>query len=69
MNILNLRKKNCIPNLIGKNFRKVVESLYIFLTIPDEVEKYVQMMKSSSSDNCLRHFNIKILNLFYLELH
>ena len=36
-----------------QNIRKDAELLYIFLTIPDEVEKYVQMMQSNSSDNCL----------------
>ena len=27
-----------------QNFRKVAETLYIFLTTPDEVEKYVEMV-------------------------
>ena len=27
-----------------QNLRKVVETLYIFLTTPDEVEKYVEMV-------------------------
>ena len=35
-----------------QNLRKVVESLYIFLIRPDEVEKYVEMIQSSSSENC-----------------
>ena len=30
--------------------RKFARSLYIFLIIPDEVEKYVE---SNSSDNCI----------------
>ena len=38
---------------------------YIFLTTPDEVEKYVQ---SNSSDNCVHHYNVEILNLFDPEL-
>ena len=33
-----------------QNLRKIAEALYIFLTIPVEVEKYVEMMQSSSSD-------------------
>ena len=38
--------------LTGKqNFRKGAESLYIFLTTNDEVEKYVEIMESNSSDN------------------
>ena len=51
-----------------QNLRKVAESTKIFLTIPDEVEKYLEMMQSSSSDNCKCHFNVKILNLFDPEL-
>ena len=39
--------------------------LYIFLTTPDEVEKYVQ---SNSSDNCVHHYNVEILNLVDPEL-
>ena len=45
--------------------RKVAKSLYIFLTTPDEVGKYVQ---SNSSDNFVHHDNVEILNLFNLEL-
>ena len=48
-----------------QNLRKVAKSLYIFLTTPDEVEKYVQ---SNSSDNCVHHYNVEILNLFDPEL-
>ena len=44
-----------------QSLRKVAKSLYIFLTTLDEVEKYVQ---SSSSDNCVHHYNVEILNLF-----
>ena len=33
-----------------QNPRKIVKSLYIFLKIPDEIEKYAKMMLSSSSD-------------------
>ena len=46
-----------------QNLRKVAELIDIFLTTPDEVEKYVEMMKSNFSDNCICHYNIKILNL------
>ena len=48
-----------------RNFRKVAKSLYTFLTIPDEVEKYVQ---SNLSDNCIHCYNVEILNLFDPEL-
>ena len=49
----------------NKNFRKIAKSLYIFLTTPDEVEKYVQL---SSSDNCVHQYNVEIFNRFYPEL-
>ena len=39
--------------------------LYIFLATPDKVEKYVQ---SNSSDICVHHYNVEILNFFYPEL-
>ena len=41
-----------------QNLRKVAELL--FLTTSDEVQKYVAMMHSSSFDNCICHYNIKI---------
>ena len=44
-----------------ENLRKVAKLLYIFLSTPDEVEP-------SSSDNCLRHYNVEVLNLFDPEL-
>ena len=34
-----------------QNFIKGAESLYIFLTPNDEVEKHVEIMESNSSDN------------------
>ena len=48
-----------------KNIRKVAKLLYIFLTTPDRVERYVQ---SNTSDNCVHCYNVEILNLFYPEL-
>ena len=51
-----------------QNLRKVDESFYTFLITPDEVEKHAEMLQSSYSDNCICHFNIKILNLFDPEL-
>ena len=47
-----------------KNLRKVSKLLYVFLTTPDEVEKY---MKSNYFDNCVHHYDIEILNLFNPE--
>ena len=47
-----------------KNLRKVSKLLYVFLTTPDEVGKY---MKSNYFDNCVHHYDIEILNLFNPE--
>ena len=47
-----------------QNLRKVTKLLYIFLTTPYEVEKHVQ---SNSSDNCVHHYNVEILNIFDSE--
>ena len=48
-----------------QNPRKVPKSLYIFLTTPDEVEKYMQ---SNSSDNFIHRYNVEIMNIFDPEL-
>ena len=62
-------RETLYTKLIEKqNLRKVVALLYIFPKTPDEVEKHLQVMQSSSSNNCLCRFNIKILNLFDPEL-
>ena len=47
--------KSAEENLYSKlneeqTFRKIAELLYIFLTTLDELEKYVEMMLSNSSD-------------------
>ena len=34
---------------------------YIFLTTPDQIEKHVQ---SNSSNNCVHHYYVEILNIF-----
>ena len=44
-----------------QNLRKATKSLYIFLTTPDKIEKYVQ---SNSYDNWIHHYNVEISNLF-----
>ena len=41
------------------NLRKVAKSLYIFLIIPDEVEKYVL---SNYFNNCIYHYNVETLS-------
>ena len=51
-----------------QNLRKVATSLYIFLTRPDEVERYVEIMQPNSSDNCIHHYNVVILSIFDPEL-
>ena len=43
-----------------QNLGRVARSLYIFLTTPDEVEKYVE---SNSSDNCIRRYDVEIFNI------
>ena len=48
-----------------QNLRKVAMLLYIFLTTPDEVEKYVL---SNSSDIFIHDYNVEIWNLFDPEL-
>ena len=48
-----------------QNLRKVAKSYYFFLTIPDEIEKYMQPI---SSDNYILNYNVEIFNLFDPEL-
>ena len=51
-----------------RNLRKVAKLLYIFLTTPDEVEKYVENMHSNSSDNCIHRYNVETLSISDPEL-
>ena len=51
-----------------QNFTKIDKSLYLFLTIPDEVEKFVEIIQSNSSHNCVHRYNVEILNIFDPEL-
>ena len=51
-----------------QNHRKVADSFYIFLTTPDEVEKYVEIMQLNSSDKYVHCYDIEILNVFDPEL-
>ena len=51
-----------------QNLRETAEWLYIFFTTPDEEQKYVEIMQSNSSDNCVHCYNIEVLNLFHPEL-
>ena len=45
--------------------KKAVKLIYVFLTSPDEVEKYAHII---FSDNCIFHYNVQILNTFDPEL-
>ena len=65
INILNLQKKLCSKLNEEQNLRKVAKLLYIFLTISDEAEKYVQ---SNSPDDSIHHYNVEIFNIFDPEL-
>ena len=47
-----------------QNLRKIAEWLYIFLTTPDEVEKYAKILQSSSSDKYVYSYNIGIFESF-----
>ena len=47
-----------------QNLINVVTLLYTFQTTPQEVEKYVEIIQSDSSDNCIDRYNVEILNLF-----
>ena len=61
-----------------KNLKKVPESFYTFFTTPHEVRKNVELIEktseakvmnqSSSSDDCVHRYNIKIVHLFVPEL-
>ena len=62
MNILNVELNQ------EQILRKVAESLYNFLTTPDEVEKYAKMIQLNFSTNCVHRYNIEIFNLFDPEL-
>ena len=62
------REKLCSKLSEEQNLRKVIESLYIFVVTPNEIEKYVEIMESNSSDNCVHHYNVEIWNLFDPEL-
>ena len=48
-------------NFSEQNLGKFAKSLYFFLTTPDEVQL-------NSSENYIRHYNVKISNLFDPEL-
>ena len=52
----------------GQNLRKVANSLHIYLTTSDEVEKYAKIMHSNFCDNCVHCCNTEILNLSNPEL-
>ena len=51
-----------------QNRKTVAEFLYIFLTTPVGLGKYIEVMQSSYSDKCIHSYNVEILNLFDQEL-
>ena len=51
-----------------QNLRKIDESLYLFLRTSDEVEKYVEIIQSHSSDNYIHCYTVEIFNIFDPEL-
>ena len=51
-----------------QNISKAAKSFHVFLKTPVEIQKYVEMTQSNSSDNCIHHYNVKILYLFDPEL-
>ena len=57
------REKLYSKQIEEQNFKKVAESLYIFLTTADEEERYGKIMQSNSSDKYLHCYKIEILNL------
>ena len=59
--LTNEEVKNFVAKNVNETIRKVAKSLYIFLTTSDKME-------SNSSDNCVHHYNIEILNIFDPEL-
>ena len=50
-----------------QNLIKVVESLYTFLTTPNELEKYVETMQSNSSDRYVYCYNILRFWIFLIQ--
>ena len=53
------REKLCSKLNEEQKLTKVIESLYMFVTTPNEVKKYIEMMQSNFSDNCVHHYNFK----------
>ena len=51
---------------MSSTLRKLFESLYIFLTISDQVEQYFTIiMQSNSSHSCIYYYNVQILIFFF----
>ena len=48
-----------------ENFGKVAKWCCIFPRTPDELKKYVQW---NSCDNCVHHYNVEILNIFWFRI-
>ena len=63
-----MKEKSCSKLYEEQTIRKVAESLDIYLTAPDEIQKYAKMVQSNSSDNFVHRYNFEILNLFNPEI-
>ena len=50
-----------------QNLSEVVESLYLLLTAPDEVDKFAKIMQSDSSNKYVHCCDIENFNLFVPE--
>ena len=61
---LKYTREKLYPKLSGEqNLRKAAELFYIFLTTRDKEVKYVKIMRSSSSDNCMHRHNMEDFNI------
>ena len=47
--------KSARERLCSKLSEESIKLLYIFLTTPNEIEKYVKIMQSNSSHNCVHY--------------
>lgn len=45
--------------------KKFFSCFYIFLAAPNEIETYVELMQSSTFDNCICSYNIKFKVSYY----
>ena len=51
-----------------KILRKVTESIYVFLTTPDGIKKYFEIIQLNSSDKYVHRYSFDSFNTFGPEL-